>query len=118
MTSSCESQDVESVKLKWRASAAVVLEYIKGWATGFVERYKFAIYARLVRKLRERLCQNWKSSCEIILVPRHQPHAASALDSVAIELDFVFPIRTLRQLRNRKALHRFDESSRLFWTPL
>jgi hypothetical protein len=44
-----------------------------------------------------------------------------ALDSqhpVAIELDFVFPIRTLRQLRDRKALHRFDESSRPFCTAL
>ena len=29
------------------------------------ERDKFAIYARLVRKLCERLCQNWKSIGEI-----------------------------------------------------
>ena len=72
-------------------------------------------------ELCKRLCYNWKSSCEIILVPRHPPHAARALDSerpVAIEFDFVFPIRTLRQLRDSKALHRFDEPSRLFCTAL
>ena len=86
-----------------------------------VERDKFAIYDCLVRKLRKRLCENWKSRCEIILVSRHQPHAAAALDSkrsVTIQFDFVFPIRTFRQLRNSKALHGFDESSRVFWTAL
>ena len=54
---------------------------------------------------------------EIILVPRHQPHAAAAPDSqrtVAIELDFVFPIWTLGQFRDWEALHRFNESNLLF----
>jgi hypothetical protein len=44
-------------------------------------------------------------------IPRHQPHAAIALDSqrlIAIEFDFVFPIPTLRQLRDWKTLHRFN----------
>jgi hypothetical protein len=86
-----------------------------------VQRYNFAIYDGLLRKLCKRLRENWKSICQVILVPRHQPHAATALDSqrpVAIEFDFVFPIRTLRQLRYRKALHRFDESNHLFCTAL
>src|ERR1700730_11949684 len=49
-----------------------------------------------VRKVCKSPCQNRKSSCEIILVSRHQPHVAPALDSqrpVAIEFDFVFPIK-------------------------
>ena len=57
----------------------------------------------------------------IAIVRRHQPPAAPAPDSqhpIAIEFDFVLPIRTLWQLRDRKALHRFDESSSLFCTAL
>jgi hypothetical protein len=80
-------------------------------------RREFAVYDGFVRKLCQSPRQNRKSTREIILVPRHQPHAALALDSqrpVAIEFDLVFLTRTLRQLRKWKTLHRFDESSRLF----
>src|SRR5260370_2144081 len=42
----------------------------------------------------------------------HEPNAASAPDAertVAVELDLIFPIRPLRQLRYGQALHRLDE---------
>lgn len=47
----------------------------------------------------------------------YEPNAALALDperSIAIELDLVFPIRPLRQLRYSQALHRLDEASQMF----
>ena len=64
---------------------------------------------------------HWKARCKIILIARHEHHAPAAFDSqraVAVEFDFVFPTRTFWMSCNRKALHRFDESSRLFCTAL
>ena len=111
-----QMQEVESVELKRRVGVIVVLQDVEGGSAGFVEGHNLAVNDAVVRQLRERVCYGRKPGREIIPLARHEPNAPSALYAerpVAVEFDFVFPIRPFRQLRDSQALHRLDEAGRL-----
>jgi hypothetical protein len=60
----------------------------------------------------------WVSFVEILAVTRVQNGVAAGLDSdgaIAVQLDFVGPIRALGQRRNQGAFHRLDKFSSRLW---
>jgi hypothetical protein len=94
-----------------------VLETTKIRSAGFAQGYDFAVDNSVVGKITERLGDLWESFVEVLVVPRVE-NGFAVFDSdgaVAVEFDFVGPIRPIRECRNQGAFHWLDEFSFPSW---
>jgi hypothetical protein len=95
-----------------------VLETVKIRSPGLVQGYHLAIDNSVVGKITERLSDLRESFVEVLVVARVQNSFAVGSDAdgaVAVQLNFVTPIRSFRKVRNQSAFHWFDEVGFSLW---
>src|ERR1700731_2097658 len=81
-------------------------------ATGVIQRYDFPIYDRIGGKIAEHLSDLRESLAEVLAVPRVENGFAAGPDTygpIAVQLDFVGPIRTFGKIGNQSAFHWLDK---------
>ena len=112
------NQKIEHEIADGRSGTARMLEQIELGPSFIVERDYFTIHDCVLRKLSESGGYSGELPVEGFLAAREQTRGAICLDgnrSIAVELDFVDPLRAFGQLRYGQALHRLDECRFCCW---
>ncbi len=112
--SSFEDQQIEGV-VENPVSRTVVLQRVERWPAGLIESDQLTVDDGLVAQRCQSHNDEWKACCEVLVIAGPKLNRSAGLDRnrpVAVELQFVFPLRSLRQRAAGEAQHRFDEKKR------
>ena len=104
--------DVEDVIDEVSLRGAVVLQRVERRLSRFVDRDDFAVDGRVVRKRGQRLRYRWVPQSEVIVVAGAEGELSTRFEgkgTVAVQLNFVAPLRTFRQHLRGKQQHGLDK---------
>src|SRR5215472_17494408 len=109
-----QDEHVEHVIDEFRSRRCVILEEIERRPPLSIERHHFSVQDRFIGQRLQRRGDGRITRVELVAVPRPQLQLAVALDGerpVAIQLDLIHPLRSLRQPLLPEQQHGLDETS-------